>query len=433
MNSASSVLLKGFSIFVNLLMVPLCLRAVSEKEYGLVLTITAIVNWIVFFDVGIGNGLRNKLSEALALGNMELGRRYVSTAFYYITIIFCGVLVLYSLIHPLLDWYTLLNIRPAEVSGLSGCIYLVVAVFILRFILQLVCVVLLADQKVYLNDAIMPVSNFISLGIIFLLYLAGKADFRSLMLSISITPVFVLLVCNLLVFRGRYAVLKPSLKLVDHRLRDELLNLGYKFFLLQICGLIIFSTSEFMIARLLGTEQVTVFNIVSRYYGIVFLLSNMVMASLWSAFSNAWFQNDVSWIVRVIKKMHLVNAAFLVLNIFLFFGFKPLSQLWLGRELLISNFLALALIIYNAQMVFNNIFALFLNSIGKLNLQLLSGLIGAVINIPLTIFLVRYTNLGLASVCLANIISLLPGSVLTSAQTYQILKAKGVKVYEERT
>lgn len=430
MNSASSVLLKGFSILINLLMVPLCLRAVSEKEYGLVLTITAIVNWIVFFDVGIGNGLRNKLSEAIALGQYELGRKYVSTAFYYITLIFSAVLILYSLAHPLIDWYGILNIQPVEVSGLSACIYLVIAVFILRFILQLVCVVLLADQKVYLNDAIMPVSNFLSLGIIFVLYIAGEANFRNLMLSISITPVFVLLVCNFLVFRGKYARLRPSLKLVDHHLRDELLNLGYKFFLLQICGLIIFSTSEFLIARLMGTEDVTIFNIASRYYGIVFLLSNMVMASLWSAFSNAWFQNDIAWISRVIKKMHLANVAFLILNIFLFFGFKPLSHLWLGRELHISNFFAFALIIYNAQMVFNNIFALFLNSIGKLNLQLISGVIGAVINIPMTIFLVRYTNLGLASVCLANIISLLPGSVLTSVQTYRVLKAKGAETHE---
>lgn len=425
LNSVSSVFLKGFSILTNLILVPLCLRAVSESEYGLVLTITSIMNWIAFLDIGIGNGLRNKLSQAIAEGNEALGRKYVSTAFFYVAIIFAALLFLYTLVHPYLDWYTLLGISSGSISGLGSCIYMVIAIFTMRFVLQLAGVVLLADQKVYLHDAIMPVSNLLSLGLIFGLYISGTAHFESVMLALSATPLVVLIGYNLYLFKGPYRKFRPSFAQVDHLLRHELLSLGYRFFILQICGLIIFSTSEILVARLMDLPSVTVYNITSRYYGISFLLANMVMASLWSAFSNAWFQRDFVWISKMIRRMHFINIGFICMNVLLFFVFGPLTQLWLGREMEITDHFAVAMIVYNAQLIFNNVFALFLNSTGHLNLQLLSGLIGAAVNIPLTILLVKYTHLGLTAVCLANIISLLPGSVMTSIQTYHILKLKG--------
>ena len=158
----------------------------------------------------------------------------------------------------------------------------------------------------------------------------------------------------------------------------------------------------------------------------MFMLSTLITAPLWGAFTHAWYQQDIGWIKKMIRRMHYLNAGLLVVNLCLFAAFLPLTRLWLGKNFVIDNYLAVGLIIYNSQMIFNNIFALFLNGIGKLNIQLLSGGIGAVINIPLTILFARYTDLGLASVCLANIISLLPGSLLTMTQTYKILKSKVV-------
>lgn len=424
-NTFSSLFLKGFSIFVNFIFVPLCLKAVSAKEYGIVLTITSIASWIAFFDFGIGNGLRNKLSQALVENNIELAKKYVSTAFYYITIIFIGILLVYSVAHPFINWSSLLNISPADVPHLSSCIYLVIALFIIRFILQLISVILLADQKIYYSDAIMPLANFLTLIVIFILYKTHAANFYNLILAISAAPILILIIYNIVFLNGKYKFLRPSFTKIDHSLRKELLTLGSQFFLLQICVIIIFSTSEFLIANLFKIEDVTTFNIAYKYYGIVFLLSSMVISPLWSAFSNAWYQNDLEWITSMIKRIHLINGTFIIINISLFFAFEPLTKLWLGQSLTISNYFAFTLIIYNAQLIFNNVFSLFLNSIGKLALQLITGIGGAVINIPVTIFLARYTHLGLASICIANIISLLPGSILTSIQTYRILKQKG--------
>ena len=77
LNVIMSFIIKGISILVSLVLVPLTLHFLDTYEYGLWLTISSILLWIDYFDIGLGNGLRNKLSEALVAKDMELAKEYV--------------------------------------------------------------------------------------------------------------------------------------------------------------------------------------------------------------------------------------------------------------------------------------------------------------------------------------------------------------------
>ena len=61
-----SFFVKGFGIFISLLVVPVTIKFLNPTEYGIWLTLNSILLWINTFDIGLGNGLRNKLSEAFA-------------------------------------------------------------------------------------------------------------------------------------------------------------------------------------------------------------------------------------------------------------------------------------------------------------------------------------------------------------------------------
>jgi O-antigen/teichoic acid export membrane protein len=420
--------LKGFTLIFSFLMVPLCLKAVSQKEYGIILTITSIVSWISFFDVGIGNGLRNKLGKAIAENDLELAKKYVSTAYFYITIIFLGILALYSIAHPFIEWHQILNLRADDVKDLNLSIYIIISLFILRFILQLVSVVMLANQRSYLSDSILPISSFLSIAIIYIFYITGIADFYKIIFTICAVPVFVLLLYSVILYQGQYKWLSPSRKYITHNLRKDLLSLGAKFFLLQLVVMIIFSTSNFLVANLYSMEKVTTFDIASKVYGIPLMLFSIISSPLWGAFTNAWYQDDKNWIRKTIRNMMFINISLLLLSFIIFSFYKPLTALWLGQPHIITSLFAITLIIFNFQIAFNNIYSYFLNGIGKINLQLITAVIGGLINIPLTIFLAKNTDFGLASLCIANIISLLPSSIITSIQTFKFLnnKAKGI-------
>ena len=60
------VVLKGMSIATGFLLVPLTLHYLNATNYGIWLTLSSILGWFSFFDIGLGNGLRNKFAEAMA-------------------------------------------------------------------------------------------------------------------------------------------------------------------------------------------------------------------------------------------------------------------------------------------------------------------------------------------------------------------------------
>ena len=87
-NMIGSIFIKGISILIQLILVPLTLGYLSQELYGIWLTISSIMLWLNFFDVGLTLGLKNKLSEALARNEIEKGKCLVSTTYIVMILIF---------------------------------------------------------------------------------------------------------------------------------------------------------------------------------------------------------------------------------------------------------------------------------------------------------------------------------------------------------
>ena len=77
-NILASFLIKGWSAFIVLLMVPATLHCLGEYKNGIWLTISSMLLWIDNMDIGLGNGLRNKIAEYMAQGEYERTRSWCS-------------------------------------------------------------------------------------------------------------------------------------------------------------------------------------------------------------------------------------------------------------------------------------------------------------------------------------------------------------------
>ena len=77
-NILLSFVVKGWSAVVVFLMVPLTLSCLGEYKNGVWLTISSLMLWIDNMDIGLGNGLRNKLAAHLAHGDIPQARKLVS-------------------------------------------------------------------------------------------------------------------------------------------------------------------------------------------------------------------------------------------------------------------------------------------------------------------------------------------------------------------
>lgn len=80
---------KGASVLINLALVSVTLSILSAERYGVWITLSSVIAWFNFMDIGLGNGLRNKFAEALAEGDQARARSYVSTT--YFTLAFMGL------------------------------------------------------------------------------------------------------------------------------------------------------------------------------------------------------------------------------------------------------------------------------------------------------------------------------------------------------
>ena len=72
-NILGAFLVKGGSMLLTLFLLPAYLKFFGNDDIlGIWYTILSIINWVLVFDLGIGNGLRNKLPKALADKNARV-------------------------------------------------------------------------------------------------------------------------------------------------------------------------------------------------------------------------------------------------------------------------------------------------------------------------------------------------------------------------
>ena len=422
-----SFFLKGISVLIGLMFVPLLLNYLDAERYGIWLTLTSIVGWFTFFDAGLGNGLRNRLTESLAKGEHQLAKEYVSTTYALLTALFVGVLILFYCVNPFLHWDKILNTSSVPEKELSLLALNVFTFFLLRFIFNLIGIILMADQKPALNNAFGPIGNIVSIIIIYILTITMKGAFVMMGFVLSIVPVIILVIATFFLFRGRYKYLCPSIKDIKWKHSQSLLGLGVKFFIIQIAAMILFSTSNIIISQILGADQVAIYNIAFKYFQVPVMIYGIVMTPIWSAVTDAYIRKDFVWLRGTLSKLNKLSWLVFVGIIIMLFLSPYVYSLWVGKKIIIPFVVSASMALYATINVFLSPYSQFINGMGKLYLSSRTVVIILILYIPLAILLAN-SSLQLAGVMLATCII---NGITIPVQVYQTNKlikneAKGI-------
>lgn len=427
-NIIASVFIKGLSMIIGFLMVPITLDYLDQTTYGIWLTLTAFFGWFSFFEVGLGNGLKNKLAEALAVKDYTLGRIYVSTTYAILTIIVSIIAILFFAGNFFIDWTKILNTDAALLHQLTNLTFIVFGFFFIRFVIQLLSIVLFADQRPAVANVFGPIGNLLILISIYILTKTTEGSLIYLGWVLSVIPVLVLLIASLYFYNNDYKKIAPSLKFVKMEYAKDLLNLGLKFFLIQIIGLIVYQSSNFIIAQYFGPEEVTVYNIGYKYFSIIMMAFTIIVAPFWSAYTEAWVKNDIIWIKNTVKKLIMIWAGLGIMGILMLFFADQFYYLWVGDEVIVPFKLSLVLLIYFITYNFGGIFVMFINGVGKIRLQMYSSVIGALLFISIALLLIKYYEVGVIGLVIASTLSNFYGVIIAPIQYYKLVnnKAKGI-------
>jgi O-antigen/teichoic acid export membrane protein len=111
----------------------------------------------------------------------------------------------------------------------------------------------------------------------------------------------------------------------------------------------------------------------------------------------------------------------------LFSGF--IFKVWIGNNFAVPLSISILSLSWILLTAWNGIFGQFLNGVGKIKLQLYLGISGAIINVPLAIFLGRL--MGITGILLANVILGLLGAWVYPLQYKKLISKKALGIWNK--
>lgn len=417
-------------ILVNFLYVPLLIDALSVENYGIWLTLTSIISWLSFFDVGLGNGMRNRVTYSLANNNIHLAKQYVSTTYFIMSVVSIIFIVLSLMIIPNVNWLRILNAPNADSTEMAKLVLCVVTMFFVQLVLKLITSLFNSLQEPAKSASITFYSQALGLIVVFLLNHFIPTD--SLLIYgiiISLLPLLVMGGYSLILFNGSLRYLSPSVSDIDLKKCCDVLNVGVQYFFVQITAIFMFQSNSFIIAHCVNVSSVVDYNVTYKYLSIPLMGYTILTAPLWSATTDAFAKGDMNWIVNTIKKMKKIGYAFSLLLVFQLCVSPLVYAIWVGDKLSIDWLLMVLLCIYVGLSLQTALYCSIINGLGKIRMQLIFTLIESFIHIPLAILLAK--NIGISGVVISLIILTTINVIWEPIQIDKILKNKAYGIWNK--
>ena len=424
-----SLVLKGISILTTLLLVPATIGYVNAELYGVWLTLASTMTWLSFADIGFTQGLKNKLTEAIAHEDWDKGKSLVSTTYFMMFLIFIPLCIILELLVPLVNWTTLLNVNSQYSEEIVKVMYVLVAFTCLQMIVNVIVSVIAAFQKVALSNSFYVLGNVLSLGIIYILRVTVPPSLIALSFAISAMPMLIMIIATFFLYSGKFKIVSPSLQSINSSYIKEIIGLGYKFFIINIQVLVLYQSTNVLIAFVSTPTDVTNYNIAYKLLNCAMMVYTIITAPLWPAYTDAYAKGDYRWMKEMKKNM--VRILFLsIMGCIVLILLSPfLYRVWVGSNVNIpfewSLLVGLYVIVYCCQ----NLNGTLLVAMSKIKLNVIILTLGMVTHLPLSLVLSKW--IGCYAVIVSMIVITLIYAVVYQIQVNKLLNQKAYGIWNE--
>ena len=214
-NILVSFIAKGWSAIIVLLMVPVTLKCLGEYNNGVWLTISSVMLWIDNLDIGLGNGLRNKLAIYLAHGETQRARSLIASTFAMLTYIIIPTLLILLVLILTSDTYHLFNVEPAKTANLDQVLMVTVTLVCTTFIFKLIGNFYMGLQLPAVSNVLIAMGQTLALIGTYLVYISGSHSLLHIAFVNTTCPLLVYLIAYPYTFYYKYPHLRPAFSLVD--------------------------------------------------------------------------------------------------------------------------------------------------------------------------------------------------------------------------
>lgn len=427
-NVFGAFLVKGGGLIVSLFTLPIYMRFFADQQIlGVWFTILSILSWILNFDLGIGNGLRNNLANALALNAKKEAKEYISSAYWMLGIFVIILFVIGNILLQYISWNEVFNVS-SEIIPQKDMLNVVQYIFfgiILQFFLRLISAVLYAMQKSAVNNFIGLLSKIFELIMITIISpVSPIKNIKTLSFVYIFTSNIPLLITTLFVFILPLKYSRPNLRCFRKEKARDVLSLGSMFFFCQILYMLIANTNEFFISQYTNPSNVVAYQIYNRLFTLGSVVFMLALTPIWSAVSKAFAEKDYFWL----RKLNYKLSKFAMLGILAEFLLIPFLQLivnfWLKENTIqINYFYAISFSLFGSVMIYQSAVSTIANGIGRIKIQAISYALGVIVKVLIIHIGVALTNDWIV-VVLANAFILIPYCIIQQVDMQKYLNMK---------
>lgn len=411
-NAILSFGVKGVSLIIALFTTPAYMQYFSDNGVlGIWFTLLAVLSWILSCDMGIGNGLRNKLTITFSGGDDVQTKKLISSAYCLTGLLSFFVIALILILVQFADWNVIFNVEASVLSNqaLSTAATITLVAVCLQMVLRLVTSILYAMQKAFVPGLLNLATNTLLLFYVLGANAIGlNGGIEELAFAYLVSVNIPLVVATVLVFCGSLRKYRPTPKFFDKGCAFGTLKLGSVFLWLQIMALLLNSTGSYLISIFLNSAAVVEYQIYYKIFVIASTLVALGATPIWSATTKAQVENNYEWLNKLYKKLLIIGFIAIVCEFLLCLPLQFIFDFWLGKESIpVNNVTALIFAVYGSVLVLSSIVTCFANGLGELKYQLIFLTFGAVLNILLAFVLSRELN-NINAIVLANILAYVP-------------------------
>lgn len=429
LNILFSGFLKIVGLLTSLVIVPITINYLNNEVYGIWMTITSILYWITTFDIGLGNGMRNYLAEALATNDTKLGKKYISTTMLLLSLIALSMAIV--LLYPLItiNFNSFFNTNAIAGNELRMAVVIAVGFTLMNFVLKNIGMIFVAMQKYAINDLLSISGNVIALILIYILTKVTTGNLVLVVLAYTMTSCVAFLLAAIPLF-WKHPELKPSLRFFDKSLGKKIVGKGFGFFVIQISScLVIFGAANFFITQSCGPAAVTTYNIAYKFFNLLVIAYTIILAPMWNAYTDAYVKGDMQWIKATFNKA----LKFWVLSICGGLGMLLICnlfyKLWIGNMVNVPLSVSASTLIYVCFFNLNNCATYLINGLNKIFVQIIISL--AVTTLYIITVLAFGRKLGVEGIVLSMAASYAVMSVVHLYQCRKLINGKSDGIWNK--
>lgn len=424
-NIIMNYIFRCLSIILNLVSVKLNLTYLGISLYGIWATISSVASWVNYGDLGIGNGLRNQLAAAYAENDLRKQKKLIATAVKTLGIISIVIFILLSIISEFIFYFKFIW-EDARIP-----MYITNFFFSLDLFMGVGRSIALGYQKSWITSLTQFSSTLLKIiSVLFLIKLQSNNKLLIFSLAEGISGLLGNIILWTILIKifpiFNFNEKKEHVRLPDISYEKTIITIGLKFFVLQLCSLILYASDNLIINKVLSSDLVTKYEIINKIYSTCNSLFSILLINLWSSVTYAMTIKNYQWIKIAVKRILLFWTIYSIGVAFISFNFKCIIKIWIGNQHVIYDTHLIWLFAISAVLTsFGSIFVNVSNGLGRLKIQMCFSIIGALINIPLSVFFAKWLSMGIYGIKLATLICCSGSILFVPLDIILFLKTKG--------